>query len=470
MKRTLSFLLQYGTLVLFGGLGALLLLYGEKEPHASLTENRMLAGFPELSAGTVKSGDFMSGLEEYLSDNMPERDWLVEQADLLMSRFSLDGPADEEAAENALYEQVMAMAQEDTTDDTPGPATMEAPALTAAPTAGPTPASTFEVEATPVAVSEASPTPESASPEPVSKKDLSAIPSCALTLTEKNGRLRTIYTFSPENIRGMIMTLDAYRAVLPADGRVFFAQPPFPSVANNLINGLCVDWNSDLEATINAYSDEGVCMVNVLDVLRQPLLDGESMYFTTDHHWTPRAACYTANVMLQTMGIDPKPYDSYSFITYRDFFGSAANGPSYRSSHKPDTLEILIPTTPVKGYKISWDRSEEESPLLFYRPSYAAFLGGTQGPWRRFETGVDCGRSCLVIGDSFANCFLPFLTPYYETVHATDLRGSYYDQRHAQWTVSEYIRDNGIDDVYFILSTANGVNTVNLIRTLRDCL
>ena len=110
MKRTLSFLLQYGTLVLFGGLGALLLLYGEKEPHASLTENRMLAGFPELSADTVKSGDFMSGLEEYLSDNMPERDWLVEQADLLMSRFSLDGPADEEAAENALYEQVMAMA------------------------------------------------------------------------------------------------------------------------------------------------------------------------------------------------------------------------------------------------------------------------------------------------------------------------------------------------------------------------
>ena len=175
----------------------------------------------------------------------------------------------------------------------------------------------------------------------------------------------------------------ALRAVLPADGRVFFAQPPFPSVANNLINGLCVDWNSDLEATINAYSDEGVCMVNVLDVLRQPLLDGESMYFTTDHHWTPRAACYTANVMLQTMGIDPKPYDSYSFITYRDFFGSAANGPSYRSSHKPDTLEILIPTTPVKGYKISWDRSEEESPLLFYRPSYAAFLGGTRGAGSR---------------------------------------------------------------------------------------
>ena len=43
MKHKLSFLLLYGTLVLFGGLGAFVFLYGEREPHASHTENRMLA-------------------------------------------------------------------------------------------------------------------------------------------------------------------------------------------------------------------------------------------------------------------------------------------------------------------------------------------------------------------------------------------------------------------------------------------
>ena len=47
MKRKLSFLLLYGSLVLFGGLGALLLIFGEKAPHASLAENRMLAGLPQ---------------------------------------------------------------------------------------------------------------------------------------------------------------------------------------------------------------------------------------------------------------------------------------------------------------------------------------------------------------------------------------------------------------------------------------
>ena len=54
MKHKFSFLLIYGVMVLFGGLGVLLLFVGEKEPHPSQMENRMLAGFPTLSAETVK--------------------------------------------------------------------------------------------------------------------------------------------------------------------------------------------------------------------------------------------------------------------------------------------------------------------------------------------------------------------------------------------------------------------------------
>ena len=175
-----------------------------------------------------------------------------------------------------------------------------------------------------------------------------------------------------------------------------------------------------------------------------------------------------SNAILRTMGIDPKPYDSYAFHTYKDFYGSSANNnPNFRARHKPDTLEVLIPTTPVKGYRILWDRSDQEAPMIKDGShTYLAFLGGTQGPWRRFETGVDAGRSCLVIGDSFANAFLPFLVPYYETIHATDVRADYYDRQNAKWTISQYIQENGVDDVYFILSTANGVNTVYLIETL----
>ena len=52
-------------------------------------------------------------------------------------------------------------------------------------------------------------------------------------------------------------------------------------------------------------------------IMRELSLDGEYLFFTTDHHWTPRAACYTANAILETMGVDPRPYDSYSFTVLK---------------------------------------------------------------------------------------------------------------------------------------------------------
>ena len=52
----------------------------------------------------------------------------------------------------------------------------------------------------------------------------------------------------------------------------------------------------------------------------------------------------------------------------------------------------------------------------------------------------------------------------------TDIRPDYYDRPHATWTISQYIQKNGIDDVYLVLSTANGVNTGYLIQNLLDYL
>lgn len=470
MKHKLSFLLLYGTLVLFGGLGALVLLFGAKEARASETENRMLAGFPELSLEAVKTGQFMSGLEAYLSDNMPERDELVVQADLLLHRLSLPGTDDDAAVQDALYAQALAMGEEapeaaPTAEATAAPT----PEPTPEPTATPEPAGTATPEptASPVPTATAEPTP---SPKP--KLDLATIPNCTFTMTEANGKVRTVYTFPAQNVRRMVEVLNAYRAVLPEDGHMFFAQPPFSGLAIEITNGTCTTWGGDLEDTINAYSDDGVYMISVQKVLEQHLKDKEYLYYKTDHHWTPRAALYVLNAMLEKMGIDPTPYEGFSYRTYKNFYGSASNNnPSYRSTRQPDTLDMLIPATPVKGYLVFWDGSEREAPLMYYdAQTYVAFLGGTQGPWRRFETGVDSGRSCLVIGDSFSNCLTPYLTAYYETVHVTDVRRDYYDHAHARWTISEYIRENGIDDVYFILSTANGVNTTNIVELLMTCL
>ena len=469
--RKLSFLLLYGVLVLFGGLGALLLIFGEKAPHASLAENRMLAGFPVLSWATVKDGSFMAGLEDYLSDAVPEREVLVAGADGILNSLSLKTAADKAQEADAVLEaQLQSFAQEGSPEAEPeGPADQATPA----PTPEPTPEPTATPEAATAAPETATPEPEStATPEPtatpVPEKDLSGVPTCYFTMTRADGQVNKVYTFSSENVRRAIRMLNAYRAALPEDGHVFFAQPPFPGLGFQLQDGTCTGWGGDLEDTINEYSNDGVYMVSVQKVLEQHLLAGEYLYFHTDHHWTPRAACYTLNAILSAQGIDPKPYDNYTFRVNHTFYGSSAVGnPNIRSTTKPDTLEVLVPDTPVKGWRVFWDGREVEAPLINETSNnYMVFLGGTLGPWRRFETGVDCGRSCLLIGDSFSNCFVPFLVPYYETVHVTDVRGDYYDRLNARWTISQYIQEHGISDVYIVYSTANGVNTVHIMEQL----
>ena len=477
MKHKLSFLLLYGVLVLFGGLGALLLLYGEKEAHASLTENRMLAGFPALSVTAVKDGSFMSGLEDYLSDNMFDRDRIVSAVSRLADRFSLAEVTEAEVDE-ALFEQVQAFAQGSEADPAPDQEPLPADPEQTSPAEEPQTETVLPTEppAQAEATDAADPAPQAdaapaAQVNAPAEKDLSTVPDCVFTCTSKDGKERQIYQFSSYNVKRMIRLLNRFRAALPEDGHMFFTQPPFPGIANYLSSGEYVRWDSDLEATINAYANDGVYMLSTLEVLQQHLLDGEYLYFKTDHHWTPRAACYVANAFLEKLGIDPQPYDEYDFITYNNFFGSAYSSRPASSKMNPDTIEVLIPETPVKGYIVKWDRSRRDAPLIYpTRSSYYAYLGGTQGPWRRFDTGVDCGRSCLVIGDSYDCVFIPFLTPYYETVHATDIRDVYYDYLGVRWSISEYIAENGIDDVYFVFSTASGVNTDSSVYYLNKFL
>lgn len=458
MKNRFSFYLLYGMTVFLGGLGLLLLVFGQKTPHASYRENRMLAGFPALTVKTVTDGSFMTGLEDYLNDNIPDRENIIEETASIMNRLTVFESQEEETDQEKLMNEVAAYAEEP--KETPLPAMAQS--------VDPTP-EPFEpaTETDAPAPSELSAESPASVPE---QKDLSLVPTCRLDCIQPDGSAQTIYTYESADVQRTIRMLNAYRAVLPEHGHVFFAQPPFPGLAGNLSEHRYIGWNSDVEDAINAYSVDGVYAANVPALLEQPLLNGEDLYFTTDHHWKARAACYTVNDMLKTMGIDPIPYDSYSFEVYRDFYGSAANSPGYRSSHKPDTADVMLPSTPVKGYQVYWDRSEREAPLIAPTHSYMTYLGGILGPWRRFETGVDCGRNCLVIGDSFATVLVSYLTPYYETVHVTDIRADYYDPKHVAWSISDYIKEHNIEDVYIILSTASGVNSVGLIESLQNYL
>ena len=65
MIKKLSFILVLWWLLLSACLGILLLGNAPRIPRPSLMENRMLSGFPELSAQSLLDGSFFSGIEDF---------------------------------------------------------------------------------------------------------------------------------------------------------------------------------------------------------------------------------------------------------------------------------------------------------------------------------------------------------------------------------------------------------------------
>ncbi len=456
MKHRFTFWLTYACIALFGSLGLLLLLFGKKDARPSDEENRMLAGFPALTGESLKSGEFMEGIESYLSDAMPGRGRIVAKTASWMNALSLD-KANDAQADADVFEAVEQFGEDE-------------PDAPANPTETPEP-----TDPEPTEPGQNEPAPDV--PEPTASADPDAagtpripreIETCTFRQIRKDGTYRTTYTFERERVDNAIRVLNAYRRKLPENGHVFFTQVPFPDIAFTLQNGDYVGWESDLEAILAANVDDGVEVVSALDVLEPGLLAGEDLYFRTDHHWKPRAACKVAQAMLKRIGIDALGYDDYTYNQNGGWYGSRVSGhPELKETTEPDTVEVLIPTLPVKGVTIDWNGTEKPCPFMVTdRHSYLAYLGGTLGPWRRYETGVDCGRKALVIGDSYICCFVPYLAPYYEEVHTTDLRKDYYDAKRAAWTVSEYLERNEIDDVYIVLSTASGVNAAYVTEYL----
>ena len=89
MKHKLSFTIALWWIILCAVAGLFLLVATDKDSRPSESENRMLAGFPEVSARSVASGEFMAGFDSFLTDGFFARDGVVSFTGRLLDGFSL---------------------------------------------------------------------------------------------------------------------------------------------------------------------------------------------------------------------------------------------------------------------------------------------------------------------------------------------------------------------------------------------
>ena len=227
-------------------------------------------------------------------------------------------------------------------------------------------------------------------------------------------------------------------------------------------------WSSGVEDALQSLVPNNVIVHSAYDIFQDSILNGEYVYFRTDHHWTARGAYLAANVMLTSDGYQTVPLADYREKTIDGFLGSIyLHGRNAKLKELADQIEVFYPLLPAKSYRVSNAYKKNELPVIDEtQTNYLVFLGGTSGPYRVLEGGYHTGRNMLLVCDSFGNSIAPFFLPYYDDVYMVDFRDDYYNRRDAADGVKQYVRRLDIDDIYIVLSETNGIGSMYLNQYL----
>jgi len=449
-NKKIAFVTTYCWCLLLLIIGLLPFLFGNPEGGMSDRENRTLQAKPVFSRESWRDGSFTASLENYLADQLPARNLILDAASEMLDIFSVI-TEEEKLLDSDMTNEIDAMAAVEA--DRP---TAEVERDEAIEQAG-----TIEQEET---VSD-SVTEDVDTPTEIDGE------VWKLYYKTADGDTQTIMQFGINAVKRTAKTLEMYRDALPEDGTVTFAYVPYAQVANEWLfsNGRITGWHSEVEPILQAHVGENIYIAAPVNILEEKMVSGESVFFKTDHHWAPRGASYVQQDIILHRGTPTVLYDDFSYAIHESFGGSIASKVRASSgSAISDRLEIPLGFAPTRAFVYRrLDQLVKETPYMeTERKSYSAILGGTHTPFYVVETGFHTGRNALIICDSFGNAFLPYLTPYYDKVCLADLR----EEGNRISNVREYMEHYGIDDVYFVVATGCGINSSYMGTTARDCL
>ena len=450
MKHRISFVTALWWAILLGVAGFFLLLTADRQPRLSESENRMLSGFPELNAGTLVSGDFMENFEGYLTDGFYGRDEVISFTERAMGRFSMLSQDDQLMAQAEDMEN--RLAQEGANQAEPSGGDVQ-------PTAAPAPAQpTADALAPEIDEPEETDAPAPDGDFPLTEEN------CYLWLKRVDGTNKILYTYENSRVATYAETLRIIQTYLPDDGEIFVTQVPLASIGNRWTDQQDTyrGWGSSVETVLTRYlsGTERIHVFNTWEILEPYMTQGTPLFYHTDHHWSAEGAYIVASEMLKAQNLPVIPYEEYEYAAIRSKRNEAGD---------VDTFNVLYPLLPAHSYVITRLNEVNEISLMNYKSTtYTAYMNNSREPWRRIVTGANTGRKALVICDSFGNAFTPYILPYYDEVHMSDFRYGYYDKAAAGGSIGELVRHYGIDDVYLIFCTANGLRKDNSIVYLRQ--
>lgn len=177
----------------------------------------------------------------------------------------------------------------------------------------------------------------------------------------------------------------------------------------------------------------------------------EEIYYRTDHHWKTLAAFYVYQAWAVHQGYTRCELTNYKIQAVTDCFEGTIQS-KLGIDTEGDTIELFLsvnePAYTVYRNNINkTGNSLYDYAALETKDKYAVYFGGNES-FLQIRTEIENGRKILVIKDSYANCFIPFMLGEFQEIDILDLR--YTNQK-----LSRMITEGGYTDI-LILYNASG--------------
>lgn len=214
--------------------------------------------------------------------------------------------------------------------------------------------------------------------------------------------------------------------------------------------------------SIKTGLDKKIKFIDVTESMKKN--KDQYIYYKTDHHWTTKGAYIAYKDYCSKAGLKARTEKDFNIKTVTDDFYGTLYSKALCGNAVPDSIKLYIPKKNDKVVVTYNDEKKKTASLyksdaLNQKNKYEVFTGGNHS-LINIKTLGDSSKKLLVIKDSYANSFIPFLTSHYGNIDVVDLR-YYMDD------IQSLIKSDGITDILFLYNVST-FNDDNSILNLED--
>lgn len=156
----------------------------------------------------------------------------------------------------------------------------------------------------------------------------------------------------------------------------------------------------------------------------------EEIYYHTDHHWTTLGAYYAYQEYMKAKD-EKELVEFQKYPVTNQFNGTLSSTSGYERNYK-ERINVYLPKEDSVEYVVEYREEQKKTTTVYNKEKlkekdkYGMFFDGNHAVVD-IKTTAASDEKLLILKDSYANCFVPFLIPYYREIMMIDPRYYYGD-------------------------------------------